>query len=287
MRTMDGRLARAGRWIGAAGAVIAVSGAAAALGATSNQATTTVSPSTAGSATAKCENGQVALAGGFASPGWGPATATGGPVVRFSSLPTAGQRGIKTTGFNFNDNQAQELRSFAYCGKRARPPQVRSMSVQVQPNSFDSVTAKCPQGSRAIAGGFGTDSSIVTLTSKRSGNRGWKVVGVNIENLAGSSGPASLTAYAYCKAPGPKLVTQSKDATLTSDLVTSKVRCPNGGRALSGGFDGHVTLSGDRLKAAGAIASKRTDKGHAWATKALSVSAPSKATLTTYAYCRR
>jgi len=286
MRRMDRRVAHAGRWIVAAGSVMALSGAAVALGASSNQATTTVAPSSSGSATAKCKDGEVALAGGFAAPGWDPGTANGGPVARFDSVPTPNQRGIKTAGFNFNDNQAQDLKSFAYCGKRARPPAVRSMSVQIQPNTFDSVKAECPDGSRAIGGGFGTDGSVITLASKRSGGRGWKVAGVNIENLGGSSGPASLTAYAYCKAPGPKLVTASKDTTVSSDFLATTVRCPNGGRALSGGFDGHVTTANNQLNAAGALDSKRADRGHAWTTKALSVSSPNEATITTYAYCR-
>jgi len=150
MRRMDRRVAHAGRWIVAAGSVMALSGAAVALGASSNQATTTVAPSSSGSATAKCKDGEVALAGGFAAPGWDPGTANGGPVARFDSVPTPNQRGIKTAGFNFNDNQAQDLKSFAYCGKRARPPAVRSMSVQIQRNTFDSVKAECPDGSRAI-----------------------------------------------------------------------------------------------------------------------------------------
>ena len=257
MRTMDRRIARAGRWIVAAGSVMAVSGAAVALAATSNQATTTVSPSSVGSVTAKCKSGEVALAGGFETPGWNPATANGGPVARFSSAPVASQRGITTTGFNFNENDTQELRSFAYCGKRANPPTVRTKRVQVQSNNFNSATATCPEGRRAIGGGFGTDGSVITLTSKRSGAGGWKVLGVNIPDLGGGSGPASLTAYAYCKSPGPKLVTASKDTTLSSDFVTTTVPCPNGGRALSGGFDGHFKVVNNEIRAAGALDSKR------------------------------
>lgn len=287
MRTLDGRMARVARWIAAASGVIAIGGAAVALGATSSKTTTTVPASSVGSATAHCKSGQVALAGGFAAPGWDPQTANGGPVARLDSLPAANQRGIKTRGFNFNENEPGELRSFAYCGKRARPPVVQLDSVQIPTNNFDSVTAKCPQGSQAIGGGFGTDQSVITLTSKRSGNRGWKVAGVNIEDLGGSTSPATLTAYAYCKAPGPKLVTESKDTELNSDFVATTVQCPDGGRVLSGGFDGHVGVVNNELSAAGALDFKRADHGHAWMTKALSVSNPNPATLTTYAYCRR
>ena len=98
---------------------------------------------------------------------------------------------MTTTGFNFNENDAQELKSFAYCGKRAKPPTVRTKSVQVQPNNFNTATATCPAGSRAIGGGFGTDGSVITLTSKRSGAGGWKVLGVNIPDLGGGALPPS------------------------------------------------------------------------------------------------
>jgi hypothetical protein len=265
---------------------MAIGGAAVALGATSNSATKTVPPSSVGSVTAKCPSGQVALAGGFASPGWDPTTANGGPVARFTSMPSANQRGITTTGFNFNENDAQDLKSFAYCGKRANPPKVRSKSVQVQVNNFNTTTAQCPEGSRAIGGGFGTDGSVITLTSKRVSGQGWKVLGVNMADVGGGSGPASLTAYVYCKSPGPRLVATSKDTTLSSDFVGTTVQCPNGGRVLSGGFDGHFSVANNEISASGALNSKRSDQGHAWSTKAVSVSSPNEATLTTYAYCR-
>ena len=205
---------------------------------------------------------------------------------RLGSLP-AGKRGVKTIGLNFNDTDAQELDSFAYCGKRKRPPTVASEDVQVALNSFESVEAQCPSGSQAIAGGFGTDQSVITLTSKRSGKRSWKVVGVNLPQLGGSSRPASLSAYAYCKSPGATLVTKSKDITVSSDLESTSVECPNDGKALSGGFDGHVKDTGGQLSAAGALGSKRAMGGSAWTTSAISTSGSNPATITTYAYCRR
>jgi hypothetical protein len=279
------RTFKAGRWIVIAIAAMAIAGTAVALGAVQRRGATTLPPSTSGSARAKCDHGRVALAAGFASPGFDPNTSNGGPAVRFDS-ELAGKRAVKTVGFNFSDTDPRELDSFAYCGKRARPPEVASKDVQVAPNTYGSVVAKCPKGSQAIAGGFGTDKSVITLTSKRSGTRGWKAIGVDIANSTGSSEP-TLTAYAYCKAPGRKLVTRSKDATVTSSgFRTTTVSCPNGGKALSGGFDGHVSAAGGMLTASGALDSKRIDHGHGWATSALSVS-PNQAEITTYAYCHR
>jgi hypothetical protein len=278
------RAIRAGRSVPLAAAVIAIGVSTVALGAVQRRATTTIPPQGTGSATAKCSRGKVALAAGFATPDFNQSN--GGPVARLDSVP-AGRRGVKTTAFNFNQSNSGELDSFAYCGKRARPPKVRSKSVQVTPNGFDSVVAKCPQGSQAIAGGFGTSQMVVTLTSKRTGKRGWKVGGFNIANSGGSSGPASLTAYAFCKAPGTKIVKKSKDATVSTGLKTLKVKCPKHAKALSGGFDGHVSGASGQLTAAGALDSKRAAHGRGWTTSAISTSAPNQATITTYAYCRR
>ena len=131
-----------------------IAGATVALGAVQRRSCDDVPPQATGSATAKCKHGQVALAAGFAAPDFDPSSG-GGPVARFASR-FAGKRGVKTTGFNFGNNPS-ELDSFAYCGKRARPPEVRSKSVQVTPGSFGSVVAKCPHGSQAIAGGFASN----------------------------------------------------------------------------------------------------------------------------------
>jgi hypothetical protein len=164
------------------------------------------------------------------------------------------------------------------------PPEVRSKRVRVGPNRPGSVVAKCPPGSQAIAGGFSTNQGVITLTSKRRGSRGWKAVGVNINGSGG--GPARLTAYAYCKAPGPEIATRSKDTTLSGSYRTSTAKCPKHAKALSGGFNGHVSRAGGQLRAAGALDSKRAAHGRGWTTSALSVSG-NEATITTYAYCHR
>jgi hypothetical protein len=287
MSRKDCRVIRDARWAAVAAAIMVIAGAAVAMGAVQKRATTTLPPQTMGSATAKCNHGQVALAAGFASPDFDPDNG-GGPAVRFDSM-FAGKRAVKTTGFNFSSTDPSELASFAYCGKRARPPEARSKRVQIAPNSFDSVVAKCAHGSQAIAGGFatnqGANQGIITLTSRRSGRRGWKAGGVNIGS--GNPSEAWLTAYAYCKTPGPKIVTRSKDTTVSNSYRTTNVKCPKHAKALSGGFDGNVSGSGGQLTASGALDSKRTAHGRAWSTSALSVSAPNEATITTYAYCHR
>jgi hypothetical protein len=279
------RVLRIGRWTLAATALGATVITTLAFGAVQKRASTTILPQQLGSATAKCDPGEVALAAGFGASPFDPGTSNGGPVARLDSMP-AGENGVKTTALNFNAVPGT-LYSYAYCGRRATPPTVASSDVQVEPNTIGSVRATCPEGSRVISGGFGTDNTVVTLTSKRSGNRGWKVEGFYI-GLAKTKRPAeaTLSAYAICKSPGPKLTTESKDTTVSGSLETTNVRCPGGGKALSGGFDGNIQASGEQLNAAGALGSKRFDNGRGWSTEGISSAAPLEATLTTYAYCR-
>jgi hypothetical protein len=281
---LERRLIGTRRWTALAVALGAMALAPVTLGAEQRRASVTVQPQSPGTATAKCKSGQVALAAGFGASPFDP-NSNGGPIVRLVSKP-AGKDGIATTGFNFNNTDSGTLYSYAYCGKRRRPPKVVSSDVEVDANSVGSVVAKCPRGSRAIAGGFGTDQFIITLVSKRSGNRGWKVAGFNIGDLSsGQSG--TLTSYAYCKSPGPRLVTKSQDKTVSTSLKTTNVKCPHGGKAVSGGFDGNINTSGSQLNAAGALTSKRYAHARGWTTEAISAGAPNQATITTYAYCRR
>jgi hypothetical protein len=151
--------------------------------------------------------------------------------------------------------------------------------------SYEAVTAECPRGSKAISGGFSTNRGVITLTSKRAGDSGWTVAGFNIDD-SGNPGAAWLKAYVYCKAPGPTIATEAKDAAVATGFLSSSVRCPHGGKAVAGGFDGHIGAVAGQLAAAGALNSKRTADGRGWTTSSLSVSAPSPATITTYAYCR-
>jgi hypothetical protein len=113
---------------------MAIAVSAVALGAAQRRATTTVPPQALGSVTAKCKQGQVALAAGFDAPGFNPNT-TNGPVARLDSMP-AGKRGIKTAGFNFNQTDPGEARIPCLQRQACAPPLIRSKRVQVTPNSF-------------------------------------------------------------------------------------------------------------------------------------------------------
>ena len=125
------RVIRAGRSVPLAAAVIAIGLSTVALGSAQRRATTTVSPQATGSATAKCKHGQVALAAGFAAPGYDPSSG-GGPAVRFDSI-FAGKRGVKTVGFNFSDTDQRQL-ALRRSDRRAFRS-LRTMSARLSPSA--------------------------------------------------------------------------------------------------------------------------------------------------------
>jgi hypothetical protein len=247
----------------------------------------TIAPGQVGTATAKCRGDRSAVAGGFAAPGFNPNA--GSTIGRIGSR-RIGQRQIQARALNFG-NQDGVLASFAYCARNDHGLEVESAQTRVQANSRGSAVARCPRGTSAVGGGFATyrfapqeGPQLITLTSKRSDDRRWKVVGLNIND---QNRPGTLIAYAYCAAVPFDLVTKSRSVEAPAGSPrTFDVRCGDGSRAYSGGFDGHVQL-GAEPRAAAAITSKRAQGGEVWRTSALSVFGPNLSPVTAYAYCRR
>jgi hypothetical protein len=246
---------------------------------------TTIDAGTFGTAIAQCQGGRTAVSGGFAAPGFDPSN---GPTVGRLGSKRVGKSGIETRAFNF-DGQAGDLVSFVYCAMRDHGLQVSTATARVAPNTRGSVLARCPGGTEAVGGGFGTyrfdanqGPQVITLSSKRLGDRSWKVVGVNINS---NMRTGTLIAHAYCEAAPFKLVTASREVTAPANaLRTFDVPCPKGTAVFSGGFDGHVQLQGT-ASATAAITSRRTSHGHGWRTRALSVFG-NPGSMTAYAYCR-
>jgi hypothetical protein len=251
---------------------------------------TTVAPASFGTAVAKCHGGRTAVSGGFAAPGFDPGN--GGPTVGRLASKRVGRHQIKTRALNFGA-QTGDLVSFAYCALNDHGLQVRSASTGVEPNTLGSAVAECPRGTIAVGGGFGTPRfstdqgpQVLTLTSKRLGERRWKVVGVNIKPDIGEQ-IGTLAAHAYCAAAPFELVTRSKEVTPPlGALETFDVRCPNGSGAFSGGFDGHAQLQGIQAGATAAITSRRASGGRVWRTSAVSIFDSNPGSMTAYAYCR-
>ena len=248
---------------------------------------TTVAPGSFGTAVAKCRGDRTAVSGGFAAPGFDPNA--GATVGRLGSKRVS-KRGIETRAFNFG-NQAGALISFAYCAQHSHGLRVRSTTTQVDPNSRGSTIAKCPRHTIAVGGGFGTyrfsvdqGPQVITSTSKRLGERRWKVVGFNPSMRSGT-----LVAHAYCEAAPFQLVSRSKEVTpAVGAPETFDVRCPDGSKTFSGGFDGNLRLQGDQPRGTAAITSRRASGGRAWRTTVLSVFGPNPfASATAYAYCRQ
>ncbi|MGH2924599.1 MAG: hypothetical protein ACRDK1_01355 [Solirubrobacterales bacterium] len=273
-------------------AVMAAIGVTAtALGATTAKNRVTVAAQSVGTATAECDSGRTAVAGGFSSPQFTPGD-NGGGVVRLTSK-LAGKQGVVTKGFNFS-RAPSDLASFAYCVKHAHGLEIQRSKVFVGPDSPISAVATCRRGTKVVGGGFGTPGfgtdggpRVLTLTSKRVGQRGWRVEAINLNDDGSSSGrPGTLLAYAYCESRPPKLVTESKRIeVMPRDAQTAQADCPSGATAYSGGFDGNLHLTSE-ASATGAVTSKRAGGGHSWRVRALDVSDSVPAHLTVYAYCR-
>ncbi|TMK75834.1 MAG: hypothetical protein E6G48_00615 [Actinobacteria bacterium] len=269
------RSIRLGRSILVAVALAATAGSSVAIALRSARQSKTIPSGSFGTAVAKCRGRRTAVSGGFAAPGF---DANNGPTIGRLSSKRVGRRRIETRALNFG-NQAGDLVSFAYCALHDHGLRVKSASSWVKPNALGSAVARCPRGTEALGGGFGIHRfsttqgpQVTTLTSKRLGERRWKVVGVNFSGVRAGR----LIAHAYCEAAPFKPVTRSKEVTPppTGGLKTFDVRCPNGSGAFSGGFDGHVKIQGNQSKATTAIASRRASGGRVWRTSALSASCP-------------
>lgn len=266
-----------------------------------------------GSAVARCPSGKL-ISGGFAAPGFDRQEA---PAVRVSALadgprewavdavsmdgpseepqpgPDPGGPPNDPPDDDDDDSPAQgTISSIAYCGKLA-PGTIRARRVDgsVPDGGYGTVTARCRPGERAIAGGFAApgfglaeNGGAIALASHKAGKRGWTVGGARVD----SGAPGALSAIAYCLKRAPRLVTRSLQISGGAEqLRTFDVSCPAGHTAVSGGFDGHVQVSGESMAGSGVIESFRAPQGGGWTTTALSIDDSAGATVTAYVYCLR
>jgi hypothetical protein len=281
---------RLGRSILIAVAVTATVGCSVAIALRGARQSTTIAPGTFGTALAKCKGRRSAVSGGFAAPGFNPSS--GEATVGRLGSKSANKHGIETRALNFGST-AGDLVSFAYCALHDHGLRLRSATTRLEPFTQGSAVARCPRGTEALGGGFGTwkfDPSqgpqVLTLTSKRTGERGWKVVGINLPPNSGPGQAGTLVAHAYCEAAPFRLVTKSKEVTPSNGaLETFDVHCPHGSRAFSGGFDGHVKIQGNQSTATATITSRRAAGGRVWRSSALSIFG-NPGSATGYAYCR-
>lgn len=257
---------------------------------------------TAGSAIARCPSGKV-VSGGFAAPGFSKETS---PVVRIGSKGV-GKREWGIDAVRFGDGGGDDgqsgpatpppvgtIVSYAYCAEAPGRIKTRQTSVEVQPSTLGTATARCGRNQRAIAGGFASPSfdaaagsGVLTLTSHKAGKREWTVQGFNINTGDGQpTVPAPLTALVSCLKHGPKLIERSQQATVgPQQFRTLDVPCPPETKAVSGGFAGNVGAVGEDFNAAGAVESFRMRHAAGWTTSAVSIDESLGATLTGFVYC--
>lgn len=282
---------RVGAWILAIAALVGASIATVAIAGSARERIT-IPAQSRGSAIAECARGTTAVAGGFAAPAFNPGD--NGPAAARLVSKLKGKRKVSTKAYNFG-REPSKFVSLAYCVKHRRGLTVSSNKVFLGPQSPGSVIARCRKGTKVVGGGFGTPGfstrrgpRVITLTSRRAGSRQWRVEGLNMGGDGNSNGgrAGTLVAYAYCQQDPPRLVAASKRVEVpVAEVRSVDVKCPDGGRAYSGGFDGNIKLTADP-SASGVITSKRVDHGRAWRASALNISDTGSAHATAFVYCR-
>ena len=282
--------------MGIATAVLVAGAGAIAVAAAPTSGTLELAPKSIGTATAVCKPGRVAVSGGFKATNF---------AKNDSGMARIGMRKgrarVTTRAYNFGEASG-ELVSYAYCQKRPAAPVRRVARTTVAPERAKSLVAVCPRGTRVISGGFATGgftqasgAQVLTLTSKRVGNRRWKVAGFNLPADGDEPGvqrrSGKLAAYAYCVKRNAPLTSVWRRVYVPASPPsgpdkprTVRVNCPGSGRAVSGGFDGNLKLGGEPW-AAGAITSMRTRDGRGWRTSAVSLAENIPSRITAYVYC--
>jgi hypothetical protein len=158
---------------------------------------------------------------------------------------------------------------------RARVPEDKSATA----------TAKCPQGSTVVSGGFAAPDRVYAgggpyteiLSANRQGKRAWVVRGQNF-----SSKDGTMYSYAYCADIGPIQVAEGTDTVEDRRDATATARCPQGLTAISGGWAGK-NAGGGRPQMIPFLSKRKGT--NAWTVGAVNGSFNQSATLTAYAYC--
>ena len=228
-----------------------------------------------------------ALAGGFIAPGFSPQNNV--TTIRTRLVRTS--RHAWEVGATSLGTETGAILPLAYCTQLKGKQITVSAKTDVAENSIGTATATCPSGYRAVSGGFdspGFDLNggghVLTLTSIRLGDNAWQVSGVN-PDFGGGVSPGQLVAYAYCLKGKPRITTVSVDATVNAgDPVNVDVLCPARTRALSGGFDGHISVGPNGLSAAGTVDSYRLDPRTGWRATATDAG-EDPARVSSYVYC--
>jgi hypothetical protein len=245
----------------------------------------TIQPQADKTATASCPSGSEAVSGGFSAPGFDPQF-MGASNIPFGSR-RAGDDSWTVDGKNFGGTSGTMF-SYAYCDTHEPNLAVATKTTSIAFSTNDSAAATCPRGSEVFSGGWQSpknvtgDNAFFAFTSKRLGNRKWKVTAFNDDN----TNAHNLKVFAYCDKRQPGLVERSKSTTVAGGVKTSlDVKCPNGRQAVSGGFESATVNS--EADAAFTFTSRRMVPS-TWRTSAYG-NGPSTTTspITAFAYCKK
>jgi hypothetical protein len=242
------------------------------------------------SVTAKCKKGTKAVAGGFQSDS-NPDDPGSAAILPFMSRADGGR---KWTSAGLNVGSAGELTSFAYC--RDQKIKRRTNETTLAGAETETVTARCPRGTKVASGGFdnpdfnvnGNTTAILPSVSKKVGKREWTVTGTNLGDTAGD-----LVAQVNCH-ERKGLKTVKKELSIDEPGVHDvRAYCGagqdvSGLLAVSGGFDYSLEAS----EGAFVFASRKVHKhpprdvDRGWEVEAVDFEA-TPATLTAFAYCEK
>jgi hypothetical protein len=237
-------------------------------------------------ATATCPRPTKAISGGFE--GEHDVNDVNSPEIAPMGSRRSGKRGWEARGFS-RGPVAGELTVYAYC--RAEKVKSESTVVALDPPppgqaETESLTAKCPRGTKAVSGGFdnpdafsmGSSGAFVfTHKSAKRGARRWVVSGSNVGNEE-----TTYEAFVYCR-DGEKLKTKRRQATVGADEeLELTARCGRKQRVVSGGFD----LAEPKVGGEGAIAVESRKQGkRRWVTTVVNTGGP--VGVTAFAYCEK
>jgi hypothetical protein len=206
-------------------------------------ASASVAPESSQSVTATCPAKKTLVGGGFASgPLEGPLGPDFGTLV--SESRRDGASSWKVTALNYDIDTTGTVSAYAYCRKRAKPLTEALVTISNECACLPVVTAvaTCPDGGRAVAGGFSVpfdlnDGGGWTQASHRFGAFAWRV-----DALDASANGALVTSYAYCaprartETSGVRVITSDPNTGAGGGTAFSQLCHRRGQRMLAGGF---------------------------------------------------
>lgn len=244
--------------------------------------TTSIAPGENGSATARCKEGTKAVSGGFET----QLTNAGASFIPFQVTQSNRSAGREWTAVAHNQSgEPGDLTSFAYC--RDERVETVSEAATLSPVDFETLSPRCPQGTKVISGGFAAEpitpnpTPVLTISeSRKVGKRTWEV-----SAFANGNEEGDLAAYAHCR-EGKKLKTKQSSAPLSSDADESAVieaRCKRKQRVVSGGFGSPDDSGGDTPVV---FTSKKAGR-RSWGVGAFVGITGNPTEVTAYAYCEK